>query len=108
MDFGDLVLIILLFLAGVIGAGTAMLSVLGFSPARGAVITATFLFLGFWNPVGWIVLGLCIWLQVKENRGRLLARQVAPQVTPVVTPRGRGRSVSVPSRVGRPMLRKGK
>ena len=77
MDFGDLVLLLVLAFAAVVGLGTVVLRVLGFSPARGAVITVTFLCLGFWNPVGWIVLGLCVYLQVRENKERLDHRRFA-------------------------------
>ena len=77
MDFGDLVLLLVLAFAAVVGLGTAVLMAVGFSPARGAAITVTFLCLGFWNPLGWIVLGLCVYLQVKENRERLEQRRDA-------------------------------
>ena len=98
MSLTDLFLLLLFIFALLVGLGTAMLRVLGFSPARGAVITTTFIFFGFWNPVGWVVLGLCAYLQVKENRARLeMARAdrlmaernaVRVEVGPVVPARG--------------------
>ena len=71
------------FLALVVGTGALLLRVVGFSFGKGVLITTTFLFLGFWNPIGWVVLGLCIWLQVRENRDRLLTKQPRPRVPTV-------------------------
>lgn len=78
MTIEDLLLLIFLLLALIVGTGALLLRAVGFSFGKGVLITTTFLFLGFWNPIGWIVLGLCIWLQVKENRERLLAAQLRP------------------------------
>lgn len=107
MSLGDLVLVLLVLLAAVVTAGAVVLHVVGFSLGKGALITVAFLFVGFWNPVGWIVLGLCAWVQVKENRGRLLARQAPPQVTPVAPTRVKVGPVTATAHPRRRMLRSG-
>lgn len=89
-----LVLLCLAFLCA-ISIGTAVLSVVGFSPARGMAITTTFLCLGFWNPIGWIVLGVCIYTQIRENQRILNLRYLS-------TAAGRGAYVPVSHTVGTP------
>ena len=94
-------------LVAVVACGAFLLRAVGFSFGKGALITVTFLCLGFWNPIGWIVLGLCIWLQVKENRARLDARRVAPQVAPVGATRVEAGPATAAGSSSRPMLRRG-
>ena len=107
MSLGDLVLILLGLFLAIVGAGALLLRAVGFSFGKGALITITFLCVGFWNPIGWIVLGLCIWLQVKENRTRLLAHRGAPKVAPVGATRVEAGPVSAAAGSRRPMLRRG-
>ncbi len=107
MTLEDLFLLLLFILALIIGTGALLLRIVGFSLGKGALITATFLFLGFWNPIGWIVLGLCIWLQVKENRAQLDARRVTPQVAPSGVTRVEVGPVTAAGCSRRPMLCRG-
>jgi hypothetical protein len=107
VDLGDLLLILLTIFALAVASGALILRAVGFSFGKGALITTTFLFLGFWNPVGWVVLGLCIWLQVRENRERLQASRMAAQVAPAGSTRVEvGPATSAPGS-RRPMLRRG-
>jgi len=107
MSIDDVFLLIVGIFLAIVGTGALLLRAVGFSFGRGALITVTFLCLGFWNPIGWIVLGLCIWLQVKENRARLDARRMAPQVAPAGATRVEAGPVTAAGSSRRPMLRRG-
>ena len=107
MTVGDLLLLLLALFGAVVAVGALTLRLVGFSFGKGALITVTFLCLGFWNPIGWIVLGLCIWLQLKENRARLLAAQLRPQVPPAGVARVEVGPVTAAGSSRRPMLRRG-
>ena len=104
MTITDLFLLLLLIFAAFVAIGTMTLRVLGFSAARGAAITMTFICFGFWNPVGWIVLGLCVYLQASENRKKLEAARAAQMAA------GAGQAFahrgSIPS-IGIPRQRRG-
>ncbi len=105
MDLTDIFLLLSALLCLLISLGALALRFVGFSFMQGAAITTAFLFFGFWNPVGWIVLILCIIsryeqlqraMQASQARGRELAAGA----------RGRRRGSRVPR--PRPELRRGR
>jgi hypothetical protein len=99
MTIGDLFLLLLCIFAFFVACGTLILRVLGFSAGKGATITTTFIFFGFWNPVGWIVLGICIYLQLQQNRARLAARQATHLPAQPSVPASAGPPTAAGSRV---------
>ncbi len=70
MDLTDIFFLLSALLCLMIGLGALALRVVGFSFMQGAVITTAFLFFGFWNPVGWIVLILCIISRYEQRRAQ--------------------------------------
>ncbi len=75
MDLTDIFLLLSALLCLLISLGALALRFVGFSFMQGAAITTAFLFFGFWNPVGWIVLILCIISRYEQLRRAMLASQ---------------------------------
>ncbi len=70
MDLTDIFFLLSALLCLLISLGALALRFVGFSFIQGAAITTAFLFFGFWNPVGWIVLILCIISRYEQLRAR--------------------------------------
>ena len=75
MDLTDIFLLLCALLGAIVSVGALALRLVGFTFMQGAAITTAFLFFGFWNPVGWVVLILCVVSRRRQLREAMLISQ---------------------------------